>query len=281
VLFHYRRHFEGELNAINNTVSAKKRLNVIHTYGCKVRGGILHEDELPIRRHEGDGAVAVELAQFNALVEGDVCKLDSRSPTIAQSEGVQGNNMENDVFALLGGCGCRRLVVHSKLVVHAEAALWGKIQNKHWVIKFQPCCAAPGMPESRHFIWTSPATSLRRMAPCSQKREVGACGAPLTCGMHLVADERVDVLHNVEKHMFKALHFAELVPRCTVGNSPRSSCTSTLLSSSSRRLSRRVQRTCKRLIDYKNRLCSQGYVVCCLTPLTPSSLAISSCSCRM
>ena len=33
---------------------------------------------------------------------------------------------------------------------------------------------------------------------------------------HLVADEGVDVLHNVEKHMFKALHFAELVPRCPI-----------------------------------------------------------------
>mmetsp|Transcript_16624 Transcript_16624/g.35293 ORF Transcript_16624/g.35293 Transcript_16624/m.35293 type:complete len:374 (-) Transcript_16624:73-1194(-) len=64
-----------------------------------------HELELAVRRDERDGAVHVELAQLDALVEGDVVDLDARART-------------SHVGLLHLG-----LVVEQQLVVEAELAL--------------------------------------------------------------------------------------------------------------------------------------------------------------
>ena len=76
------------------------------------------------------------------------------------------------------------------------------------------------MPDSRHFICTSPATSLRRMAPCI-RGSVARGATRDMLGRHcvketgytrlyLIADERVHVLDDVEKHLQSTMRYTLL-----------------------------------------------------------------------
>ena len=66
MFFDYRRHLEGKLNAIHHTVPTPRGLQP-KSGSESQRSTVLHENELAVRRDEGDGAVAVEFAQLDAL----------------------------------------------------------------------------------------------------------------------------------------------------------------------------------------------------------------------